>query len=82
MGIRPFLTTAMLILVGAVPPKTQQVSTQRMSEITHVLASDCSRDVRLGPKGKPKTIPYLIGQFKAAGLEPAANMADGPKLFR
>jgi Zn-dependent M28 family amino/carboxypeptidase len=44
---------------------------QRMSEITRVLASDEFQGRAPGTPGEDKTIPYLIEQFKAAGLEPA-----------
>jgi Zn-dependent M28 family amino/carboxypeptidase len=49
------------------------VDMQRMSEITRVLASDEFQGRAPGTPGEDKTIPYLIEQFKAAGLEPAGE---------
>ena len=46
---------------------------KRMSEITRVLASDEFQGRAPGTPGEGKTIPYLIEQFKAAGLEPAGE---------
>jgi Zn-dependent M28 family amino/carboxypeptidase len=64
---------ASILLVAAAPAPTSQVSTERMSEITRVLASDEFQGRAPGTAGEAKTIPYLIDQFKAAGLEPAGE---------
>jgi Zn-dependent M28 family amino/carboxypeptidase len=44
-----------------------------MSAVTRVLASDEFQGRAPGTPGEDKTIPYLIEQFKAAGLEPAGE---------
>jgi Zn-dependent M28 family amino/carboxypeptidase len=62
-----------LLTIGAAASPTPQVSQQRMSEITRVLASDAFQGRAPGTPGEDKTIPYLIEQFKAAGLEPAGE---------
>ena len=63
-----------LALVGAAPPKpAPHVDTQRMSDFTRVLASDEFQGRAPGSPGEEKTIPYLVDQFKAAGLEPAGE---------
>lgn len=67
------LIAALLSLVAAAPAPTPHVNTQRMSEITRVLASDEFQGRAPGTAGEEKTIPYLIAQFKAAGLEPAGE---------
>ena len=67
------LIAALLSLVAAAPAPVPHVSTQRMSEITRVLASDEFQGRAPGTPGEEKTIPYLIEQFKAAGLEPAGE---------
>src|SRR5881275_250791 len=67
------LIAALFSLVAAAPAPTPHVSTQRMSEITRVLASDEFQGRAPGTAGEDKTIPYLIEQFKAAGLEPAGE---------
>jgi Zn-dependent M28 family amino/carboxypeptidase len=61
-----------LFLAGAAPP-APHVDTQRMSDITRVLASDEFQGRAPGSPGEDKTIPYLIKQFNAAGLEPAGE---------
>ena len=61
---------APLALAAAPAP---HVDMQRMSEITRVLASDEFQGRAPGTAGEEKTIPYLIEQFKAAGLEPAGE---------
>jgi len=67
------LIAALLSLVAAAPAPAPHVSTQRMSEITRVLASDEFQGRAPSTPGEEKTIPYLIEQFKAAGLEPAGE---------
>src|SRR5437763_8135379 len=67
------IIAALFSLVGAAPAPAPHVSTQRMSEITRVLASDEFQGRAPGTPGEDKTIPYLIEQFKAAGLEPAGE---------
>jgi Zn-dependent M28 family amino/carboxypeptidase len=62
-----------LFVIGAAPPPAPHVNQQRMSEITKVLASDAFQGRAPGTPGEDKTIPYLIEQFKAAGLEPAGE---------
>jgi Zn-dependent M28 family amino/carboxypeptidase len=49
------------------------VSMERMSQVTRVLASDEFQGRAPGTPGEERTIPYLIEQFKAAGLEPAGE---------
>ncbi len=58
-----------------IPPSVapQSISMERMSEITRVLASGEFQGRAPGTPGEAKTIPYLIDQFKAAGLEPAGE---------
>jgi aminopeptidase len=69
--VKPVIAILSLLLVGAAP--APKVDMQRMSEITRVLASDAFQGRAPGTPGEDKTIPYLIEQFKAAGLEPAGE---------
>ncbi|GAA4748546.1 M28 family metallopeptidase [Sphingomonas daechungensis] len=57
----------------AVPPPVPQISAERMSEITRVLASDEFQGRSMGGEGEAKTVAYLIDQFKQAGLEPGGE---------
>jgi len=67
------LIAALFSLAAAAPLPTRHVDTQRMSEITRVLASVEFQGRAPGTPGEDKTIPYLIDRFKAAGLEPAGE---------
>jgi Zn-dependent M28 family amino/carboxypeptidase len=49
------------------------ISGERMSGIAKVLASDEFEGRAPGTPGETKTVEYLIGQFKALGLEPAGE---------
>jgi Zn-dependent M28 family amino/carboxypeptidase len=61
-------------VASAAPPRpTPHVDMQRISEITRTLASDEFQGRAPGSPSEDKTIPYLIEQFKAAGLEPAGE---------
>jgi Zn-dependent M28 family amino/carboxypeptidase len=55
------------------PAAAELIDTKRMSEITRVLASDDFQGRAPGTPGEATTIPYLIEQFKAAGLEPGGE---------
>ena len=71
------MRTKVLAALGAflataeAPPA--HVDMKRMSEVTRVLASDQFQGRSMGTAGEERTIPYLIEQFKAAGLEPAGE---------
>src|SRR5437763_15557311 len=67
-----FLVVAAVLPAAASPP-ARHVDMKRMSDITRVLASDAFQGRAPGTPGENKTIPYLIEQFKAAGLEPAGE---------
>ena len=69
---RIFTAFLSLLAVGAAPAQ-QHVDMKRMSEITRVLASDEFEGRSPGTPGEDKSIPYLVEQFKAAGLEPAGE---------
>ena len=57
----------------APPPLPAKVSTQRMSDVTRMLASPEFQGRSMGTKGEDLTVAYLIEQFKAAGLEPGGE---------
>ena len=67
----------MLVGIGSAtaqaPAAAPRVSTQRMSEITRVLASDPFEGRSMGTRGEERTVAYLIEQFRAAGLEPGGE---------
>ena len=55
------------------PAPAPHVNIERMSEVTRVLASNEFQGRSMGTPGEEKTIPYLVEQFKAAGLEPGGE---------
>ena len=71
MRVRLLSALLSLVVAGAAP--AQHVDTQRMSEVARVLASDDFQGRAPGTPGEDKTIPYLVEQFKAAGLEPGGE---------
>jgi len=76
-----FRAAAFLAILGfagaaaAAPAPTPQraISTERMSEITRVLASDEFQGRSMGAAGEDKTVAYLIDKFREAGLEPGGE---------
>ena len=54
-------------------PPADSISTERMSEIVRVLASDAFQGRAPGTAGEDKTVNYLIQQFHMAGLEPGGE---------
>ena len=55
------------------PSAPPRVSTERMSEMTRVLASDDFEGRSMGTRGEERTVAYLVKQFRAAGLEPGGE---------
>ena len=54
-------------------PPVSDISTERMSEMVRVLASDEFQGRSMGTVGEDKTIAYLVQQFHMAGLEPGGE---------
>ncbi|RST30781.1 M20/M25/M40 family metallo-hydrolase [Sphingomonas ginkgonis] len=67
------LLAAASVPAAAAPSAAPAVNTARMSEITRTLASEAFEGRAPGTPGEAKTIPYLIEQFRAAGLQPAGE---------
>ena len=77
-GLAPAAALTLLAWSTAVaqePAKTRNtspVSVDRLATITRTLASDEFEGRAPGTTGEARTVAYLVDQFKAAGLEPAA----------
>jgi Zn-dependent M28 family amino/carboxypeptidase len=71
--MRAGLLLGVLSLAAVGAAAAPHVDMQRMSDVTRVLASDVFQGRAPGTAGEDKTIPYLIEQLKAAGLEPAGE---------
>lgn len=67
------LTAVLLVPVVASADPTAEISPTRMSETMKVLASDPFEGRAPGTDGEKVTVPWLIAQYKALGLEPAGE---------
>jgi Zn-dependent M28 family amino/carboxypeptidase len=72
---------ALLAATPAIAQDTGPISAQRISDITRELASDAYAGRAPGGPGEQKTVDYLVGQFKALGLEPAGDPVGGKRTF-
>jgi Zn-dependent M28 family amino/carboxypeptidase len=66
--LRPAILTLALLMASAANAGTDPA---RLSAIVKVLASDAFEGRAPGSAGEAKTLDYLVGEFKALGLEPA-----------
>ncbi len=66
--LRPTILTLALLMASAANAETDPA---RLSAIVKVLASDAFEGRAPGSAGEAKTLDYLVGEFKALGLEPA-----------
>jgi Zn-dependent M28 family amino/carboxypeptidase len=71
--IAPALLTLPLAAFAAGDYSSGPIDPHRMSEIVKVLASDDFQGRAPGTPGEARTVDYLVGQFKALGLEPAGD---------
>ena len=77
-GLAPAAALTLLAWSAAVAQEpsgtrnTSPISVDRLATITRTLASDEFEGRAPGTPGEARTVAYLVDQFKAAGLEPAA----------
>lgn len=67
------LTAVLLAPVTGHADPTAEISPSRMSETMKILASDRFEGRAPGTEGEKVTVPWLIEQYKALGLEPAGE---------
>lgn len=67
------LTAVLLAPVAGHADPTAEISPSRMSETMKILASDRFEGRAPGTEGEKVTVPWLIAQYKALGLEPAGE---------
>ena len=70
---RPFTRLALTLSFLASGASAQEISAQRLSDITRELASEPYAGRAPGGPGEPKTIDFIVAQFKALGLTPAGD---------
>lgn len=71
---RPFMAPVLALLAlcaGAV--QAQEISPQRLSDITRELSSEPYAGRGPGGPGEQKTVDFIVGQFRALGLKPAGD---------
>ncbi|ATQ42218.1 M28 family metallopeptidase [Caulobacter mirabilis] len=74
MTLRLLAAAAVLLLAaGPAPAAEHPISPERLAEHVKVLASDEFAGRAPGGPGEPKTIDYIVGQFRALGLQPAGD---------
>ena len=73
MFLRSLFAAAPLLLASANLQAAPAVSVEEMRRHIDVLASDAFQGRKPGTAGETKTIAYIAEQFRAAGLEPAAD---------
>jgi len=70
---RPFTSLALTLSFLALPVAAQEISAQRLSDITRELASEAYFGRSPGGPGEQKTVDFIVAQFKALGLTPAGD---------
>lgn len=70
---RPFTSLALALSFLALPATAQEISAQRLSDITRELASPAYFGRAPGGPGEAKTVDFIVAQFKALGLTPAGD---------
>jgi Zn-dependent M28 family amino/carboxypeptidase len=68
----PALTAALTVFFGS-SVTAQEISAQRLSDITRELASEPYAGRGPGGPGEAKTVDYIVRQFQALGLQPAGD---------
>lgn len=70
---RPFTGLVLALSILAPPAAAQEISAQRLSDITRELASEPYAGRAPGGPGEQKTVDFIVAQFKALGLTPAGD---------
>jgi Zn-dependent M28 family amino/carboxypeptidase len=77
-----FAATAIaLVAVPVVAADTGSFSPQRLSQHIQTLGSDAYEGRGVNTRAEVKTIDYIVGQFKAAGLQPGGDLVNGQRKW-
>ena len=71
--MRTFTGLALAASFFATTAAAQEISAQRLSDITRELASEAYAGRGTGGPGEQKTVDFIVAQFKALGLTPAGD---------
>lgn len=75
------LSAVALLLAGAAAAAPFTFSAARMSADDKTLGSDAYEGRGVATPAETKTVDYLIGQFKAAGLQPGGQVVNGKRIW-
>jgi Zn-dependent M28 family amino/carboxypeptidase len=77
--------TKLSLLLAAVPAalfaQTAHFDPARLSHHVEVLSSDAYEGRAPASRAEPKVIDYIVGQLKAAGVQPGGQMRDGKRSW-
>ena len=77
-----FAATAIaLVAVPVVAADTGSFSPQRLSQHVQTLGSDAYEGRGVNTRAETKTVDYIVGQFKAAGLQPGGEVVNGQRQW-
>src|SRR3954466_5867508 len=82
--MKSFRWLAATVVLTAAPltaASTGSFSPQRLSAIDKFISSDAFEGRGPATRAETKTIDYIAGQFRAAGLQPAGDMVDGKRSW-
>jgi hypothetical protein len=75
------LSAAALLLAGAAVAAPFTFDPARLSADDKTLGSDAFEGRGVATPAETKTIDYLVGQFKAAGLQPGGQLVNGKRVW-
>jgi Zn-dependent M28 family amino/carboxypeptidase len=77
-----FAATAIaLVAVPVAAADTGSFSPQRLSQHIQTLGSDAYEGRGVNTRAEVKTIDYIVGQFKSAGLQPGGEVVNGQRQW-
>jgi Zn-dependent M28 family amino/carboxypeptidase len=75
---------AILLAAASIPALAQTSATfdpQRLSQHVQVLGSDAYEGRGVNTPAETRTVDYIVGQFKAAGVQPGGNLVNGERKW-
>ena len=75
------LASAAVWGVFATPTLAADIAPAKIAEHVKVLSSDAYEGRAPATEGEKKTVAYIIGQYKAAGLQPGGDLKDGQRAW-
>src|SRR5262245_31026574 len=74
-------TAAAVTAVPLAAASMDGFSPQRLSQHVQTIGSDAYEGRGVNTRAEVKTVDYLIGQFKAAGLQPGGDLVNGHRSW-